>query len=700
MFLSRAALAEGASAYDGKQAGVRPAVLSVVALLLIAGTIYQLRYFYFTTEDAWISLNYARNLAEGHGLVINQHGPHEEGFSNLSLVLLVATLGALGLDYLLAAKIVGVLSAVASALLIVTVLPRSKEDGAIAYQLLPVAIAACLFTEATVTWSTAGLETTLYGLFLTLQFSVLGAYAMAGSVRVLGLLPLAVALAVITRPEAPLFVGYTALVTFLLSRYAIGLTFRRSFERAAAVAISSIGLIAIYIAWRLWYFGEPMSNPAYVKLAVSIWNPLSERLAYILGYFADQSWLYAFLFIAGAFAIGLKGLFREGGDTQRREWMLAIVAFGFVVVQALFVIFAGADYMAHFRFMAPIAPLAGVVIAYGVIGLLKFIRIRDERLKALACIVAAIGLTVSGVVKPSDRPAWPAVDYQIPRAADNRYGNERDWGNIREIRAALMQLGSNTYAHSEFGYIPYHLPGVNAIDMIGLNSRIVAKTFAVYPIAEAARAARDYVLSEMPGVISTYGYWRDEKGVHAMPSVAWFFLPYLESRFFNKNYEVHFAEHVRDYRLLVNTRRAGLNGTSSLMARALVAEDAPHRDKLMDGFHIEENAQIWVSPHARVLLTRTENQEFVHVKGYLPEISRYPSGAFELRLATTERYVGDKVVGRLTIRQSGPLEFIAPLTSDARTRKHVLIDLFGTRFDTQGRDPRELSWVLESISLQ
>src|SRR5262249_45130042 len=46
-------------------------------------------------DDAMISMTYARNLREGHGLVWNAGGEHVQGFSNLGVTLAVPALHAL-----------------------------------------------------------------------------------------------------------------------------------------------------------------------------------------------------------------------------------------------------------------------------------------------------------------------------------------------------------------------------------------------------------------------------------------------------------------------------------------------------------------------------------------------------------------------------------------------------------------------------
>jgi len=47
-------------------------------------------------DDAMISMRYARNLAEGYGLVWNPGGERVQGFTNLGLTLAMAGVHALG----------------------------------------------------------------------------------------------------------------------------------------------------------------------------------------------------------------------------------------------------------------------------------------------------------------------------------------------------------------------------------------------------------------------------------------------------------------------------------------------------------------------------------------------------------------------------------------------------------------------------
>ena len=54
-------------------------------------------YFHYTSDDAYISYRYARNLADGVGLVWNP-GEHVEGYTNFLWVMMLAGIDRIGAD--------------------------------------------------------------------------------------------------------------------------------------------------------------------------------------------------------------------------------------------------------------------------------------------------------------------------------------------------------------------------------------------------------------------------------------------------------------------------------------------------------------------------------------------------------------------------------------------------------------------------
>ena len=70
------------------------AALTATLALLLAHALY----YQFLTDDAYISFRYARNLSQGHGLVLNPGFERVEGYSNFLWVLLLAAAHFLGLS--------------------------------------------------------------------------------------------------------------------------------------------------------------------------------------------------------------------------------------------------------------------------------------------------------------------------------------------------------------------------------------------------------------------------------------------------------------------------------------------------------------------------------------------------------------------------------------------------------------------------
>ena len=100
----------------GRQVGSRPrpSILVLAATALFA--VQVLHYRTYLLDDAYISLRYAHNLAEGNGPVWNV-GERVEGYTNLLWTLLLAALMSAGLDPARSAELPGLLCYAALALL-------------------------------------------------------------------------------------------------------------------------------------------------------------------------------------------------------------------------------------------------------------------------------------------------------------------------------------------------------------------------------------------------------------------------------------------------------------------------------------------------------------------------------------------------------------------------------------------------------
>lgn len=227
----------------------RRAVAYVTASLLLAAQI--LWFWHASIEDAYISFRYARNWAQGLGLVFNV-GERVEGYTNFSWTLLLGLAQHLGIDPILASKIMGVLATLAAVTVIITIARRHiTADGA------PLALWLAAASTSLAFWTVAGLETPLYLLLVTLSLAqyppLFSSRPQTGWRAALYALPLA--LASLTRPEA---MGLTLL---LMSWH-----FYRGNRRDAARAAGLYLLILLpYLAWRWSYYGAWIPNSLTAK---------------------------------------------------------------------------------------------------------------------------------------------------------------------------------------------------------------------------------------------------------------------------------------------------------------------------------------------------------------------------------------------------------------------------------------------------
>jgi len=185
-------------------------ILFVFASVFLANTILyhyssiHHNFLFNNIEDAYISMRYAENFADGHGLTWNVDERPVEGYTNFLWVLLLALSGKLGVDMVLWSKILGIASALAG--IAVAYFAANELDSGGEGGLAGLMAAFVLsFNPAYVFWAGSGMETSL---FATLLLSSLFLYFKenANSTRFVAV-SIALALASLTRPEGLLFFG-------------------------------------------------------------------------------------------------------------------------------------------------------------------------------------------------------------------------------------------------------------------------------------------------------------------------------------------------------------------------------------------------------------------------------------------------------------------------------------------------------------
>ena len=148
-------------------------IQTVALLLLLVFGLARAASLAWVCDDSFISIRYADNLLNGHGLVYNA-GERVEGYTNLLWTLLLAALMYLGVTPLTAAKVPGIIAYAALALCLAHWSWRQSRDGSRPF--LPLAAGLVLISNDFHVWATAGLETMLFTA-LAVQALVLTCFA-------------------------------------------------------------------------------------------------------------------------------------------------------------------------------------------------------------------------------------------------------------------------------------------------------------------------------------------------------------------------------------------------------------------------------------------------------------------------------------------------------------------------------------------
>lgn len=332
-----------------RAAPLPPAAHLVVGLVLplVLLAVFMGRFREHTVDDAYISYRYARNLARGLGLVFNE-GERIEGYTNFLFTCLLAAAFKLGADPDRAAKVIGGLSAFGSVACTYAISVRLSTP-----RVMPV-VSTWLLAGSVVTagYAVFGLETSFFVFLLLLATWLFlrerdrpEAFPWSGA---------ALALAGLTRPEAPMFAGL--LMLFLAGKPApegakggalsmiTGLVERRNLIRAALF----VGPVAAHFVFRRVYYGAWLPNTFAAKT-----GDLDQQLAGGLDYVRRYA-VHAGPFLV--LAAGGAGM----AIAHRRRDLGALAAIALAVLA--YVVLVGGDWMPLFRFMAPFEPFCFLLI--------------------------------------------------------------------------------------------------------------------------------------------------------------------------------------------------------------------------------------------------------------------------------------------------------------------------------------------------
>jgi len=317
----------------------------------------------FTWDDPFISFRYARNFAEGYGLVYNT-GERVEGYSNFLYVLICALayisgIGHHELGLLYFAKIFGLACAFGSIILVWKYLKRWDYFPSLNY--LPILIIGpwMLLTNIFFAgWSMAGMETVFFPFLL-----MLGSYLLLLEVqrakplsRFISWPAFVFFLSAITRPEGPVL--WVAALIALLSM-------RKKYNISGRIIVPFILTFLIFMAafltHRLWYFGDILPNTYYAKAT----GGYEQIIKGLTNFTAERSFAY----IGNIIPIVL--IFIPLCYPRIRDTFAYRLILFQVLIYFIFIIGSGRDWMGGYRFFVHVLPLLATGATMGIWALLS-----------------------------------------------------------------------------------------------------------------------------------------------------------------------------------------------------------------------------------------------------------------------------------------------------------------------------------------
>ncbi len=486
-------------------------------LLITAGiawwTIHAKGYWF--VDDAFISFRYVKNLAAGMGLTWNPGTP-VEGYTNLLWVLLLTPFSWLGLDLVRPAVVLGTLFQLGTVDLIRRITRRCwPHHSPWVRMLAPCLIAThlqCAF------WTVSGMETPMFGFWVLLAVHLaIRSRNKQGSPWLLGG---ACAAACLTRPEGLMVSGLILIAEQLCAwrRAPSGERWTALKQRTRELLPAALiigGVVGIHLAFRLIYYGYPLPNTFYAKVALGE-VALQRGKAHLWGFFTEAGGLYTLpgfmlLFLGrrtGPSTVTAPPDHRGASPPPDAPPIVAAderdyLFHGFLLwaVYLLYLLMIGGDLPGWYRFYLPLLPLPLI----GLTGL--FLRFADAlklrpgpsrpRTLRAAMLVFSLCAILSG---------------QLLFTAPSALRNIHIVHNLRDLSYAIALLLKNQVPDSALlaidavGVFGYYMPN-RIIDFWGLNDPVIAHR--KIPPSAHSRFAHDkfdlyYTLSLHPDFIIVF----------------------------------------------------------------------------------------------------------------------------------------------------------------------------------------------------
>jgi hypothetical protein len=478
---------------------IRFAKATIVAFFAAAA----LLFIRWIPDDAYISFRYARNLADGAGLVFNA-GERVEGVSNPLWTVALALLTKTGLETATTAVVLSLLFALASVLLtfrlfdLVLAAGTRPPDERRRFVGLRISLAVGLTVLLPmIFYATSGMETHAELVFL-LAGAILHLEARSReSKSLLVASQFSLLVVALLRPEGIMFLLLGAgFVSFDALKHKHG----ARCQTGAWIAVTApLILYLVALAGKSAYYGAVLPNTYFAKPGVGVGYlaPLARGFRYLARFFLVSGLVVLLPACAIAFA-----------DARRRRACVFIASF--VAAQVAFIVLVGGDVLRFHRFTVPFAPFLLAIALVGFVRLEAALRLRSRR--------PAVGVAVICVAVIASLNGGRVV------LAKKKYC-QHDWMHAqahRRIGAFLRDALPENAAIvvNEVGAMAYE-SGLVTHDMLGLTdstvSRILYQSLRRYGEAENSWSVPqivDYLMSKDPDCVVVPAYGEANPSTH------------------------------------------------------------------------------------------------------------------------------------------------------------------------------------------
>jgi len=472
-------------------------------------------------DDAGISFVYARNLAQGHGLVSQPGLAPVEGYSNFLWVLLLTPPLLLHLFHpVWTPKLLSLGLAAGTFFLLDRSLTRLSGGSRGLSWMTLLLLAVC---TPFVIWTVSGLENPLTVFLAVALFWILvterreeaplpssaGRWALLAGAVAAGL--------AMTRPDGVVYAALYPLLTPRWGRQSV-LTSLRSGAGRAALSIGVFALLfGAFLGFRVLYFGDLYPNTYYAKgspspvalLPLLTFQPPAVAKLFTLMYGFAGTWGGLLLVALGAATAFLAG-------RRRFHWgHAALLAFSGLAVFVYIVL--PHDWMPEYRFATPLFPFfySYVVLLAASLGGELFAEPSRRHLAALAGGILAVGLSLVSFASRSVLfAAAPTVPFaETVEDYGLRYNRYADLLGVREGSLLVPDVGGTLWASR-----------LRIYDLGALCDRTIARTRGV-----DQQAFYDYVFAQArPTFIHSHNYWTVVSALELDPRFRRDYVPIFE----------------------------------------------------------------------------------------------------------------------------------------------------------------------------